>query len=238
MKLKSQNAELLKRNDELEVANKNAIQEAKYAKTHQKTVETEKTVVKKEYNDRCINCSWQNYNKRKYYLEAKIIAFRTYVVLLSVIMAAIIIFELVKGKVLWKDAITVAIDIFNNIKVIAVSLNNGILKLAELSNGIPNDMIAQILKWGIIIICYGSIVALIILLATKWLDDIRNWLVGGLNVYMASGIGVLLIGSIILAEPVKALCEWYNLFAGWSVVSVAIWLVSAWWVKDNPRYYR
>lgn len=131
-----------------------------------------------------------------------------------------------------------AIDIFNNIKVIAVSLNNGILKLAELSNGIPNDMIAQILKWGIIIICYGSIVALIILLATKWLDDIRNWLVGGLNVYMASGIGVLLIGSIILAEPVKALCEWYNLFAGWSVVSVAIWLVSAWWVKDNPRYYR
>ena len=67
----------------------------------------------------------------------------------------------------WKDIITMAIDIFNNTKIIAITLNNGILKQAE---------------------------------------------------------------------PVKALCGRYNLFAGWSVVSVVIWLVSAWWIKDNPRY--
>ena len=159
--------------------------------------------------------------------------------IVSVIAIGTAVFSACTRKTFWGDFkdfwVNGAVILAKVIKTVCVAIWGVVMKVYE---GVPYTVLDVILAVLVAAIGYFTIPVLIYLLISKKKEDFWRWYKPGLSSgYIAITSCVLLIGMFWGEYTIKAWLPWWNLWGMWILFAILFSLLSAWWYKDNPRYY-
>ena len=166
--------------------------------------------------------------------QAKKAAMQGYVGVLALICFVTTVLSIIRQKVFCEDVIKFFRGFGKVIQVFAVRIHSIILSLAEVTENVPNDVAAVILKWMMVVLLWIMPAALIgfgiYKFWEKYGDDIR----GGIDVWNCSVGVVVLAGLVYFGDYVKESVS-VNLFGMWLLADVLL-VLAGWYVWGCKKY--
>lgn len=162
-------------------------------------------------------------NRRQWqvWYQTKKAAMQGYVSILTLICFATTGLSVIRQKVFCEDVIVFFRGFGETIQVLVVRIHATILSIAVVTENVPNDVAAVILKWVMVVLLWTISAALIGLgiykFWEKYGEDIRK----GINVWNCSVAVIILAGLVYFGDYVKELVS-INLFGMWLLVDVLL----------------
>lgn len=159
--------------------------------------------------------------------------------IVSVIAIGTAIFSACTRKVFWGDFkdfwVNGAVILAKVIKTVCLAIWSVVMMVYD---KVPYTVIDVIAAGVVGIIGYLTVPVIIYFLIKKKSEDFWRWYKPGLSSgYVAITSCVLLIGMFWGEYTIKAWMPWWNLWGMWILFAILFSFLSAWWYKDNPRYY-
>lgn len=166
--------------------------------------------------------------------QTKKAAMQGYVGVLALICFVTTVLSVIRQKVFCKDFIGFFQELGKTVPMLLVRMHVAILSLAEVTENVPNDAAAVILKWFMVILLW-TISAVLMGLGIykfweKYGEDIRK----GIDVWNCSAGVVTLAGLVYFGDYVKEIVS-INLFGMWLLVDILLILVG-WYVWGCKKY--
>lgn len=251
-----ENEKLMRQNEELQKGEKNAREEAEKEIAHVKSeyyrkeqelewliadAEQEKQkalslqfVVQKLTDQKAKRLTEDNRRYWQVWYQAKKVAMQGYVGVLTMMCFVTTVLSIIRQKVFCGDVIKFFQGFGKAIQVFAVRIHSIILSLAEVLENVPNDIVAVILKWIMVVLLWIMPAALIGFGIYKFWgkcgEDIRK----GIGVWNCSVGVVVLAGLVYFGDYVKEIVC-INLFGAWLIADVLLILVG-WYVWGCKKY--
>lgn len=166
--------------------------------------------------------------------QTKKAAMQGYVGILTLICFVTTGLSIIRKKVFCKDVIEFFRELGKGIYVFAVRIHTTILSIAAVTENVPNDMAAVILKWGMVVLLWAIPAALIGLgiykFWEKYGEDIRR----GIDVWNCSIGVVALTGLVYFGDYVKEIVS-INLFGMWLLVDILL-ILAGWYMWGCKKY--
>ncbi len=251
-----ENERLKKQNEELQRSERKVREEAEKEVTHVKSeycrkeqelgrlvadAEQEKqkalslqSVVQKLTDQKAKRLTKDNRRYWQIWYQTKKAAMQGYVGILTLICFVTTGLSIIRQKVFCKDVIEFFRELGKGIYVFAVRIHTTILSIAALTENVPNDMAAVILKWGMVVLLWAIPAALIGLgiykFWEKYGEDIRK----GIDVWNCSIGVVALTGLVYFGDYVKEIVS-INLFGMWLLVDILL-VLTGWYVWGCKKH--
>ncbi|RKI27980.1 hypothetical protein D7V82_10985 [bacterium 1xD8-6] len=170
--------------------------------------------------------------------QTKKTAMQGYVGVLTMICFVITVLSVIRQRVFCKDVIQFFKGFGKVIPAFAVHMHSAILSTAEVSENVPNDVAAVILKWGMVVLLWIMPVVLIgfgvYRFWEKYSEDIRK----GIDVWNCSIAAVILAGLVYFGDYVKEFVS-INLFGMWLLADIFLVLIGwyVWGCKKQRGLY-
>lgn len=166
--------------------------------------------------------------------QAKKTAMQGYVGVLTVICFVTTVLSVIRQREFCEDVINFFREFGKVTQVFAVRIHSIILSLTEVTENVPNDVAAILLKWMMVVLLWMIPAALIGFGIYKFWGkhgkDIRQ----GIDVWNCS-VGVLVLaGLVYFGDYVKEIVS-VNLFGMWLLVDVLLVLIG-WYVWECKKY--
>lgn len=166
--------------------------------------------------------------------QTKKAAMQGYVGVLTLICFVATGLSIIQQKVFCKDVINFFRGFGKTIQWIVVRVHAAILSMAEISENVPNDVAVVMLKWGMVVLIWGMLGALIgfgiYKFWEKYGEDIRR----GIDVWNCSIGVVALAGLVYFGDYVKEIVS-INLFGMWLLEDILLILVG-WYVWGCKKH--
>ena len=251
-----ENERLKRQNEELQKSEKKAREEAEKEVAHVKSeycrkekelnrliadAEQEKqkalslqSVVQKLTDQKAKRLTENNRRQWQIWYQAKKATMQAYVGVLTVICLVTTVLSIIRQKVFCEDVIKFFRGFGKAIQVFAVRIHSIILSLAEVTEDVPNDVAAILLKWIMVVLLWIMPAALIgfgiYMFWEKYGDDIRK----GIDAWNCSIAVVVLAGLVHFGDYVKEIVS-VNLFGMWLLVDVLL-ILAGWYVWGCKKY--
>lgn len=251
-----ENERLKKQNSELQKSERNAREEAeketvlvklKYYQKEQELdrliadTEQEKqkalsvqSVVQKLTDQKAKRLTEDTRRKWQYWYQAKKTAMQGYVGVLAVICFVTTVLSVIRQKVFCEDVIKFFQKFGETVQRLVIRIHAIILSLAEITENVPNDVAAVILKWVVVVLLWSIPAALIgfgiYKFWEKYGEDIRK----GIDVWNCSVGAVTLAGLVYFGDYVKEVVS-INLFGMWLLVDVLL-ILAGWYVCGCKKH--
>ncbi len=170
--------------------------------------------------------------------QTKKTAMQGYVGVLTMICFVITVLSVIWQRVFCKDVIQFFKGFGKVIPAFAVHMHSATLSTAEVSENVPNDVAAVILKWGMVVLLWIMPVVLIgfgvYRFWEKYSEDIRK----GIDVWNCSIAAVILAGLVYFGDYVKEFVS-INLFGMWLLADIFLVLIGwyVWGCKKQRGLY-
>ena len=166
--------------------------------------------------------------------QAKKTAMQGYVGILTLICFVTTGLSIIRHKVFCKDFIGFFQELWKGIQVFAISMHTAILSLAKVTENVPNDVAAVILKWALVALLWMIPVVLLGLgiykFWEKYGEDIRK----GIDVWNCSVGAIALTELMYFGDYVKEIVS-INLFGMWLLVDVLL-ILAGWYVWGCKKH--
>lgn len=166
--------------------------------------------------------------------QTKKAAMQGYVGVLTMICFVTTILSVIRQRVFCGDAIQFFKGFGKVIQIFAVHMHATILSIAEVTERVPNNVAAVILKWGMVVLLWIMPAALIgfgiYKFWEKYGEDIRK----GIDVWNCSVAVLILAWLVYFGDYVKELVS-VNLFGIWLLVDVLLVLIG-WYVWGCKKH--
>lgn len=251
-----ENENLMRQNEELQKSEREAREEAEKEVVHVKSEYYQKeqeldrliadaeqerqkalsvqSVVQRLTEQKAKRLTEDNRRKWQYWYQTKKAAMQGYVGILTLICFVITGLSIIRQKVFCKDVIKFFRELGKGIYVFAVRIHTTILSIAAVTENVPNDMVAVILKWGMVVLLWAIPAALIGLgiykFWEKYGEDIRK----GIDVWNCSIGVVALTGLVYFGDYVKEIVS-INLFGMWLLVDILL-ILAGWYMWGCKKY--
>ena len=251
-----ENERLKRQNEELQKSERKAREEAEKEAAHVKSeycrkeqelerliadAEQEKqkalsvqSVVQRLTDQKAKRLTEDNRRHWQVWYRAKKAAMQGYVGVLTMICFVTTVLSVIRQKVFCEDVIKFFREFGKVIQVFAVRIHSIISSLAGVTKNVPNDMVAILLKWTMVLLLWIMPVVLIgfgiYKFWEKYGDDIRK----GIDVWNCSAAVVILAGLVYFGDYVKENVS-VNLFGMWLLVDVLL-VLAGWYVWGCKKY--
>lgn len=251
-----ENENLMRQNEELQRSEREAREEAEQEVVHVKSeyyqkeqeldrliadAEQEKqkalsvqSVVQRLTDQKAKRLTEDTRRQWQIWYQTKKAAMQGYVGVLTLICFVITGLSIIRQKVFCKDVIEFFRELGKGIYVFAVRIITTILSIAAVTENVPNDMVAVILKWAMVLLLWIIPVALIgfgiYKFWEKYGEDIRK----GIDVWNCSVAVIILAGLVYFGDYVKEIIS-INLFGMWLLVDILLILVG-WYVWGCKKH--
>ena len=166
--------------------------------------------------------------------QTKKAAMQGYVGVLALICFATTVLSVIRQKVFCEDVIKFFRGFGKAIQMFAIRIHSIILSLANVTENVPNDVAAILLKWIMVVLLWIMPVALIgfgiFKFWEKYGEDIRK----GIDVWNCSAGVVTLAGLVYFGDYEKEIVS-INLFGMWLLVDIMLILVG-WYVWGCKKH--
>lgn len=167
--------------------------------------------------------------------QAKKIAMQGYVGVLTIICFVTTVFSVIRQRAFCGDVLEFVRGLGKKIQMLVVRMQFVILSVAEVTEKVPNDVAAVILKWTLVVLLWVIPAVLIgfgiYKFWKKYGEDIRK----GINVWNCSIAVLVLVGLVYFGDYVKRIAS-VNLFGMWLLVDVLLVLIGWYvWVCKKHR---
>lgn len=146
--------------------------------------------------------------------QTKKAAMQGYVGVLTLMCFVTMVMSIIRQKVFCKDVIDFFRGFGTTIQWIVVRIHAAVLSMAEITENVPNDVAVVMLKWGMVVLIWGMLGALIgfgiYKFWEKYGEDIRR----GIDVWNCSVAVIILAGLVYFGDYVKDHVS-INLFGMW-----------------------
>lgn len=255
-----ENEKLKKQNEELQTSERKAREEAEKEVAHVKSgyyqkeqeldqlfedAEREKqkaidvqSAVQKLTVQKAKRLTEDTHRQWEIWYQTKKTAMQGYVGVLTMICFVITVLSVIRQRVFCKDVIQFFKGFGKVIPAFAVHMHSAILSTAEVSENVPNDVAAVILKWGMVVLLWIMPVVLIgfgvYRFWEKYSEDIRK----GIDVWNCSIAAVILAGLVYFGDYVKEFVS-INLFGMWLLADIFLVLIGwyVWGCKKQRGLY-
>lgn len=251
-----ENEKLKKQNEELQKSERKAREEAEKEVAHVKSeyyqkeqeldrliedAEQEKqkaisvqSVVQKLTDQKANRLTEDTRRQLQIWYQTKKAAMQGYVGVLTMICFVTTILSVIRQRVFCGDAIQFFKGFGKVIQIFAVHMHATILSIAEVTERVPNNVAAVILKWGMVVLLWIMPAALIgfgiYKFWEKYGEDIRK----GIDVWNCSVAVLILAWLVYFGDYVKELVS-VNLFGIWLLVDVLLVLIG-WYVWGCKKH--
>ena len=192
------------------------------------------SVVQKLTNQKAKRLTEDTRRQWEIWYRIKRAAVQGYVGVLTMICFVTTVLSLIRQKMFCEDVISFFRKTGKALQMFVVRIHSIILSLAEVTENVPNDMAAVILKWTMVLLLWIIPVALIgfgiYKFWEKYGDDIRK----GIDVWNCSVAVLVLAGLVYFGDYVKELVC-INLFGVWLVADVLL-ILAGWYVWGCKKY--
>lgn len=245
-----ENETLKKRNSELQKSERKTIEKAEKEAAHVKAeyrqkeqeldrliadAEQEKqkalsiqSVVQKLTNQKAKRMTEDTRRRWQIWYQAKKAAMQGYVGVLSLICFVTTVLSVIRQEVFCEDVIKFILALGKTVQVFVLRLYDAILSMAEVTENVPNDVAAVILKWVMVALLWMLPTALIgfgiYKFWEKYGEDIRK----GIDVWNCSAAVIILAGLVYFGDYVKEIVS-VNLFGMWLLVNILL-VLAGWYV--------
>ena len=166
--------------------------------------------------------------------QTKKAAMQGYVGVLTMICLVTTVLSVIRQRAFCEDIIEFFKGFGKVVQVFAVRMHSAILSTAGVTERVPNDVAALILKWGMVVLLWMMPVALIgfgiYKFWEKYGEDIRK----GIDVWNCSVAVVILAGLAYFGDYVKEIVS-INLLGMWLLVDILLILIG-WYVCGCKKY--
>lgn len=166
--------------------------------------------------------------------QTKKVAMQGYVGVLTMICFVTTVLSVIRQKVFCRDIIGFFRGFGKVIQTAVVRIHSAILSMAEVTENVPNGVAVVVLKWVMVGLLWAVPVALIgfgiYKFWEKYGEDIRK----GIDVWNCSVAGIVLAGLVYFGDYVKEVVS-INLFGMWLLVDVLLILIG-WYVWGCKKY--
>lgn len=251
-----ENEKLMRQNEELQKSERKARKEAEKETAHVKSeycrkeqelerlivdAEREKqkalslqSVVQKLTDQKAKRLTEDNRRYWQVWYQAKKVAMQGYVSALTVICLVTTVLSIIRQKVFCEDVIKFFRGFGKAIQVSAVRIHSIILSLAEVTENVPNDVAAVILKWMMVVLLWMMLATLIGFGIYKFWEKYGEDIWGGIDVWNCSVAVLVLAGLVYFGDYVKEIVS-VNLFGMWLLVDVLL-ILAGWYVWGCKKY--
>ena len=245
-----ENEKLKKQNEELQTSEREAREEAEkevalvkseyYRKEQEldrliKDVEQEKqkalgvqSVVQKLTDQKAKRLTEDTRRQWEICYQAKKAAVQGYVGVLSMICFVITVLSVIRQRAFCEDVIEFLKGFGKGIQVFAVRMQSAILSIAEVTKRVPNDVVAVILKWGMVVLLWIMPIALIGFGIYRFWEKYGEDICKGIDVWNCSVAVVILVGLVYYGDYEKKHVS-IHLIGMWMLVDVLLILIG-WYV--------
>lgn len=251
-----ENETLKKQNSELQKSERKAREEAEIEVAHVKSeyyqkeqelnrliadTEQEKqkalnvqSVVQRLTDQKAKRLTEDTRRKWQCWYQAKQVVMQGYVGVLTLMCFVTTVLSLIRQKMFWEDVISFFRKTRKALQMFAVRIHSIILSLAEVTENVPNDVAAVILKWMMVVLLWIMPAALIgfgiYKFWEKYGEDIRK----GIDVWNCSVAVLVLAGLVYFGDYVKEIVS-VNLFGMWLLADVLL-VLAGWYVWGCKKY--
>ena len=251
-----ENEKLKKQNEELQKSERKAREEAEKEVAHIKSeyyqkeqeldrliedAEQEKqkalgvqSVVQKLTDQKAKRLTEDTRRQLQIWYQTKKAAMQGYVGVLTMIGFVTTILSVIRQRVFCEDAIRFFIGFGKGISVFAARIHAVILSIADITENVPNDVVAVILKWIMVVLLWLMPITLIgfgiYRFWGKCGEDIRK----GIDVWNCSVAVIILVGLVYFGDYVKELVS-VNLFGIWLLMDVML-VLTGWYVWGCKKH--
>lgn len=251
-----ENEKLKRQNSELQNSERQAREEAEEEVAHVKSeyyqkeqeldrliadVEQEKqkalsvqSVVQRLTDQKAKRLTEDNRQQWQIWYQAKKVAMQGYVGVLTMICFATTILFIIWQRVFCEDVIRFFQKTGKVMRMLAVRIHATILSVAEVTENVPNDVAAVILKWAMVLLLWIIPVALIGFGIYKFWEKCSEDIRKGIDVWNCSVAVIILVGLVYFGDYVKEHVS-INLFGMWILVDVLL-VLAGWYVWGCKKY--
>lgn len=238
-----ENEKLKRQNEELQKSERQAREEAEKEVAHVKSeyhrkeqeldrliadAEQEKqkalsvqSVVQRLTDQKAKRLTEDNRRQWQVWYQTKKAAMQGYVGVLALIFFVTTVFSVIRQKVFCRDVINFFRGFGKTIQMLVVRIHATILSVAEVTENVPNDMVAVVLKWVMVLLLWTMPAALIgfgiYKFWEKYGEDVRK----GIDVWNCSVAVIILVGLVYFGDYVKEIVS-INLFGMWLLVDILL----------------
>lgn len=175
-------------------------------------------------------------NRRQWqvWYQTKRAAMQGYVGALTMICFVATVLSIIRQRVFCEDVIKFFQKLGKVIQVFVIRMHAAILSMAEVTENVPNDSAAVILKWLIVLLLWTILVALIGFGIYKFWEKYGEDICKGINVWNCSVAVIILAGLVYLGDYVKEIVS-INLFGIWILVDVLL-VLAGWYVWGCKKH--
>ncbi len=168
-----------------------------------------------------------------WYLTKKV-AMQGYVGVLTMICFVTTVLSVIRQRVFYENAIGFFRGFGKGISVFVVRIHAVILSIAEVTENVPNNVTALILKWIMVVLIWIMPVALIGFGIYKFWGKYGEDVCKGIDVWNCSVAVVLLVGLVYFGDYAKEFVS-INLFGMWLLVDVLL-VLTGWYVWGCKKH--
>ena len=192
------------------------------------------SVVQKLTDQKAKRLTEDNRRHWQIWYQAKKAAMKGYVGTLTLMCFVTTVLSIIRQKVFCEDVIKFLGGFGKAIQVFAGRIHSIILSLADVTENVPNDAAAVMLKWVMVVLLWIMPSALIGFGIYKFWDKYGEDIRKGTDVWNCSVAVIVLAGLVYFGDYVKEIVS-VNLFGMWLLVDVLL-ILAGWYVWGCKKY--
>ena len=251
-----ENEKLKKQNEDLQKSERKAREEAEKEVAHVKSeyyqkereldrliedAEQEKqkalgvqSVVQKLTNQKAKRLTEDTHRQLQIWYQTKKTAMQGYVGVLTMICFVTTVLSVIRQRAFCEDVTGFLRSFGKVIQVFMVRIHAVILSTAEVAMSVPNNVVAVILRWGMVVLLWIMPVALIGFGLYKFWKKYGEDICNGIDVWNCSVAVIILTGLVYFGDYVKWVVS-INLFGMWLLVDILLVLIG-WYVWGCKKH--
>lgn len=175
-----------------------------------------------------------NRRKWQYWYQTKKAAMQGYVGILTLICFVTTGLSIIRHKVFYEDVIDFFRGFGKVIQMFVVRIHAAILLMAEVTENVPNDVAAVILKWAMVLLLWTMPAVLIGFGIYKFWEKYGGDIRKGIDVWNCSIAVIILAGLVYFGDYVKEIVS-INLFGMWLLMDVLL-ILAGWYVWGCKKH--
>lgn len=199
-----------------------------------KEAESVQSVVQRLTDQKAKRLTEDNRRHWQVWYQAKKTAMKGYVGMLTLMCFATMVLSIIRQKAFCKDVIDFFQGFGKTIQWIVFRIHVAILSMAEITENVPNDVAVVMLKWGMVVLIWGMLGALIGFGIYKFWEKYGEDIRGGIDVWNCSVAVLVLAGLVYFGDYVKEIVS-VNLFGMWLLADVLL-ILAGWYVWGCKKY--
>lgn len=157
-----------------------------------------------------------------------------YVGVLTVICFVTTVLSVISQRVFCGDVIVFFRKFGKAIQTVAVRIHSAILSTTEVTENVPNDIAAVILKWTMAGLLWAILAVLIGFGIYKFWEKFGEDIRKGIDVWNCSVAVLVLVGVVYLGDYVKRVVS-VNLFGAWLLTDILL-ILTGWYVWGCKKH--